>query len=290
MCYNAYNRKQLKKDHLMKLLAENKISDELYSDPDDIFTNLNLGDTSGFSTAFANSTISNFSVAASTFTSEGTVGTLSVSATQQTAINGGTEYVFEFDYAITITANPSTATFQFNIAEASSSTDIDISITNLSGTIRWTAISHTGATAHSYIVTLEARTTDTANPTTGNASFTDAIFGVAINEQDSETVLLGGTLDALVAVGNVGSTAITSPVNTKLEVFYADSSSNNFSSATYTSFYSKTFTAGETLAVDDEIFRFVPNSDKEVYMRFRVQSSTSATGNMNLQVASVKKN
>lgn len=275
----------------MRTLADNKISLDLFSDPDDIFSNLNLGNTSGFATAFADSTITNFSVASATFVSEGTVGTLSVSSAQQTLINGGTEHVFEFDYNITITANPSTATFQFNIAEASSSTDIDISISNLSGTIRWTAITHTGAaTAHSYVVTLEARTTDTGNPTTGNAAFTDAIFGVAYHSQTSETVLLGGTLNALFAVGSIGSTAATSPENTTLTALYAESSNNNFSGASYTSFYTKTFGASETIAVDEELFRFVPDTKKEMYMRFRITSSTSATGNLNLQVGSVMKN
>ena len=275
----------------MRKLADNKISLELYSDPDDIFSNLNLGDSSGFATAFADSTIASFTVDSATYASLGTLGTVSVSVAQQTLINGGTEHVLEFDYDIDITANPSTATFQFNIAEVSSSTDIDIAITNLEGTIRWTAITHTGAAAaHSYIVTLEALTSDTGNATTGSASFDSAIFGVANHSQTSETVLLGGTLNALVAVGSVGSTAVTSPEDTELIALYAESNNNDFTSATYTSFYTKTFGASEIIAVDEELFRFVPNSDKEMYMRFRITSSTSATGNMNLQVASVMKN
>ena len=276
----------------MRKLADEKISTVLYSDPDDIFSNVNLGNTTGFSTAFADSSIASISVDSATFASVGTVGTLSVTAAQQELIDDGTEYVFEFDYEISITANPSTASWQFNIAEVSSSTDVDISITNLSGTIRWTARTHSAPTAvaHSYIVTLEGRTTDTGNPTTGSATFSNAIFGVAYHQQTSETILLGGTLHGLVAVAKVGTTAVSQPENTTLTAYYSSKNVNDFTSATYTSFYTKTFGASETVAVDEEFFRYIANSEKEMYYRFRIQSSTSATGTFDLKLASVKKN
>lgn len=276
----------------MRKLVDEKLGTNLFSNPDTIFDNVNVGGTSDFTTEFASATIASFSANSSSFTSMGLIGNITVTVAEQTEIDAGTEHIFKMDYELTLTAFPDNATFQFNIAEGASSTDVNIGITELSGTIYWTARSYTVTpAAHTYVVSLEGRTTTPANPTTGSGSFTNGILGPALHQQTSDTILLGGTLHGLVGVGRVGQTAITYPVAEDLNVYYATSNIRTFpASPTYTSFYTKTFTAGETVAIDEELFRYIADSEKEVYYKFRLESSTVASGTFDLKLGSVNKN
>lgn len=126
-------------------------------------------------------------------------------------------------------------------------------------------------------------------------SDTDAIYtNEAVPQNTNKTTstfFFGRTLHGLELVVTVGSTAVGLANGDILTIAFAQAEDDNFTSATYTTLYTKTFGASETIAVGTELVRYVADSKEGAYFRLRVTTDdTAATGTINAMIASVKKN